>query len=108
MKPKGKVLPPNVEEEIVLRPLRQTLFAKQGSAPVRNREQERASERISTRARGEGKLTEAQLPPRVSQSVLPSLARIPLEPPTLGVPIPSVLYPEESWPSDTDHCGSCS
>jgi len=82
VKPKGKVLPPNVEEEIILRPLRQTLFAKQGSALVRNSEHERASERISTKARGEGKLrTEAQLPPRVSQSVPPSLARIPLEPP---------------------------
>jgi len=87
VKPKGKVLPPNVEEEIILRPLRQTLFAKQGSAPVRNSKHssvqhvERASERISTRARGEGKLTEDQLPPRVSQSISPSLARIPLEPP---------------------------
>jgi len=82
VKPKGKVLPPNVEEEIVLRPLHQNLFAKQGSASVRNSEHERASERISTRARGEGKLTEVQLPPRVSQSVPPSLARIPLDPPT--------------------------
>ena len=45
-----EVLPPNVEEEIVLHPLRQTLFAKQGSAPVKNSEHERASERISIRA----------------------------------------------------------
>jgi len=95
VKPKGKVLPPNVEEE---RPLRQTLFAKQGSASVRNSKQERASERISTRARGEGKLTEAQLPPRVSQSVPPSLARIPFEPPpTLGVTTPSLLEDFHSW-----------
>jgi len=101
VKPKGKALPPNVEEEEVLRPLRQTSFAKQGSAPVKGtgnehssvQHVERASERISTRARGEGKLrTEAQLPPRVSQSVPPSLARIPLEPtPRLGVPTPSLL-----------------
>jgi len=92
VKPKGKVLPPNVEEEIILRLLRQTLFAKQGSASMRSSEHERASERISTRARSEGKLTEAQLPPWVSQSVPPSLARIPLEPPpTLGVPAPSLF-----------------